>query len=185
MQRFIQRLFGYEDDGNLSPEFVNLARKFYDNPESRWEPVTTLHKTFYVLRHDATRLQTIDRLTYLDRECTKLFNKLVADPRNHSARKTELRKLRDCLVPVDGVCRIAQKPFGGYDVRAYAHDSWIFIELPTFASIESGQDGINVTEERRRLTLLHIVLHELAHVAGYWEHNDKHEKCIAWLRNYV
>jgi hypothetical protein len=83
----------------LLPEFAELAQKFYENPESRWEPIMTLHKTFYVLRHDSNRLQTIDRLTYLDRECTKLFNKLVADPRNQTARRKEVQKLRECLAP--------------------------------------------------------------------------------------
>ena len=178
MQRFLQRLFGHED-GLLSSDFTERAMKFYDDPEMLWEPVTSATKTFYVLKNDLTRLQTRDRLVFLDRECTKLYNRLAADPRNVTRRQKELELLRACLAPGDGLCRIVQKPFGGYDVRAYAHDNWIFVELPTFASIEAGSD-----EGGRRKSLLRIVVHEIAHVAGYWEHNDKHEKCIAWLETY-
>lgn len=179
MQRFIQRLFGHED-GVLSSDFTERAMKFYDEPETLWEPVDSTTKTFYVLKNDPMRLQTIDRLLFLDRQCTKLYNKLAADVRNTTRRPKELELLRRCLAPDDGLCHIVQKPFGGYDARAYAHDNWIFIELPTFASIESGSD-----ENGRRKSLLRILFHEIAHVAGHWEHDDKHEKCIAWLETYM
>jgi hypothetical protein len=181
MQRFLQGLFGTgEDTGALIREFTRRASKFYDDPESHWEPIEVQNKTFYVLKDDPARLETLHRLTYLDRECTKVYNRLVADPKNTSTRWKELTLLQECLAPGDGICHIVQKPFGGYDVRAYAHDNWIFIELPTFASIES-----DTNEERKRKSLLHIILHEVAHVAGYWEHNEKHEKCIAWLEKYT
>ena len=189
MQRFLDSLAGLflgndDDPGQLLPQFKEHAQKFYDDPESRWEPVDA-RKIFYVLRNDPYRLHALDRLTFLDRECTKLYNRLAADPKNFTTRRSELDKLRACLASGDGLCHIVQKPFGGYDVRAYAHDNWIFVELPTFSSIESGSDGINTTEERRRQSLLQIVLHEVAHVAGYWEHDDKHDKFIAWLNRYV
>lgn len=184
MQRFLNTFFGTEDHTVLSPEFTERAEKFYDDPESRWEPVL-IDTAYYVLRQDPQRLKTLDRLNYLRRECSKLYNTLVADPKNQVTRRKELQKLGACLAADDGVFHIVQKPAGGYDVRAYAHDSWIFIELPTFASIETGTDGINTTEARRRVSLLHIVLHELAHVAGYWDHDADHEKCIAWLTKYV
>lgn len=186
---FVSSIFGDHVQSNLSGEFVKRARKFYNPPESYWEPVRLrTGKTYYLLKEDTYRQEVIERMVYLEKECTKLWARLLADPLNVQRRASEVRKLRACLAPQDTlrtISRIVQKPLGGYDVRAYAHDSWIFIELPTFKSVETGDDGVNTTEEKRRKTLMHILVHELAHVAGYWEHDDKHSNCISWLTKYT
>ena len=186
---FSDLVSGGGDDGTyvkLMPDFVKHARKFYDPPGRYWEPVLLpTGKTYYLLQGDPLRQQVSDRMMYLEKECQRLWTRLEMDPNTRKNRLSELNNLRKCLAPRDTFSRIAQKPLGGYDVRAYAHDSWIFIELPTFRSVETGEDGINLTEEKRRKTLMHILVHELAHVAGYWEHDDKHSNCIAWLTQYI
>lgn len=180
------RDLGGSDSSGLMPEFVRYARKFYNPPETFWEPVALKNgKIYYLLKGDPHRSQASERFVYLEKECQKLWTRIANDPVNIRKRASELRKLEQCLVPGDAVSRIVQKPLGGYDVRAYAHDSWVFVEVPTFSSVETGADGINLTEEKRRKTLLHILVHELAHVAGYWEHDDKHANCIHWLTKYI
>lgn len=171
----------------LIDDFVRKAQQFYPDPEALWEPVAlpSSNRVWYMLKNDATRALVVERMKYLDRELKKVWTRLrqVPVPR----RPLEMDNLRRFFEPDedDGVARLVQKPSGGYDVRAYAHDAWIFVEIPTFASVEQGTDGVNVTEAKRRTTLLHIILHELAHVAGHWKHDDKHRACVAWLTKYI
>ena len=169
----------------LLDEFVSKAQRFYPDPETVWEQISfpQSNKVWYVLKNDAARSLFVERMVYVERELAKLWTRIRSDA--SAARRSETEKLRACLDPPDGVSRIVQKPRGGYDVRAYAHDAWIFVEIPTFASVEQGTDGVNATESRRRQTVLHILIHELAHVAGYWEHDDKHSRCVAWLSRYL
>jgi len=189
----ISALFGasqepvHHDPTKLHPDFVRHAEEFYSDAEDLWEPVVLRNgKTYYLLRDDPRRDEVSERMMYLDKVFQKVWTRLLEDPLTQTTRKTERENIRRCLAPKDvGISHIVQKPLGGYDVRAYAHDSWIFVELPTFKSVETGDDGINTTEDRRRRTLAHIVIHEVAHVAGYWEHDDKHAKCIAWLTKYL
>lgn len=170
----------------LHPNFVRYAEEFYSDADDLWEPVILKNgKVFYLLRDDKKRDEVSERMVYLDKVFQKAWARMLTDPANATQRKREMENLRRCLGQHYGVSHIVQKPLGGYDVRAYAHDSWIFIELPTFKSVEDGSDGVNTTEDRRRQTLVHIILHELAHVAGHWEHDTKHSQCIAWLSKYV
>ena len=162
--------------------FGRIARTFYPMPTTIWEPVQLRDsKIHYMLKSDPENMRALvsDRFVYLSNRCDALAAKLTRQI--WPGRESEVRKLKKCLLPGDNVSRIVQKPLGGYDVRAYAQGQWIFIELPTFSYIETGEDGINTTESRRRDTLFQILLHELAHIAGHWDHNADHEACIAWL----
>jgi hypothetical protein len=172
----------FEPPTPLLSSFRRIAKTFYPNAASLWNAVPLRDsKIHYMLASDdtETRRKVSDRLVYLSARCDTLAKKLTHQ--EWPGRESDVRKLKKCLLPTDGVSRIAQKPLGGYDVRAYAQGQFIFIELPTFGYIETGEDGINTTETRRRDTLFHIILHELAHVAGHWDHNADHEKCVAWL----
>lgn len=189
---WIRRTFGLDpprrrDTVILVDDFVEKARKFYSDPEAVWEPVAipSMSRLVYLLKYDARRELVVERMMYLHRELIKLWTRLSANSKNWDGRWREMQALRRFFEPEDGVSRLAQKPLGGYDVRAYAHDAWIFVEIPTFTSVENGTDGVNLTEAKRRTTLFHIVIHELAHVAGYWKHDDKHAACVAWLTKYV
>lgn len=166
----------------LLNSFRRIARTFYPVPDALWEPVPLRDsKIHYMLKSDPEKVRALvaDRLVYLSNRCDAFAAKLTRQI--WPGRESEVRKLKKCLLPGDNVSRISQKPLGGYDVRAYAQGQWIFIELPTFSYIETGEDGINTTESRRRDTLFSILLHELAHVAGYWDHTQEHADCIAWL----
>lgn len=192
MQRMLEFMWPSQDEqaSKLHPDFVSRASRFYVSPNALWEPLALNKdgkpgKVWYLLKRDANRDLVVQRLLYIDAILQRVWTRLRADKSNYVLRQSEMTKLGRCLDPGDGISRVAQKPLGGYDVRAYAHDSWVFVEIPTFTSVETGADGINLTEDRRRKTLVHIILHELAHVAGYWEHDDKHAKCIAWLTKYL
>jgi hypothetical protein len=166
--------------GDLDPDFVRTARTFYPSPEDVWIPVDLQDgKTHYVL--DAKKLEVSERLLYVSRKCDALWSNL--NRTQSPGRAKEMARLAKCLAPKNNISHVVQKPLGGYDVRAYAQGSWIFLESPTFSYIETGEDGINTTESKRRATLFDITLHELAHVAGHWTHDSNHEACIAWLRD--
>lgn len=172
----------FEAPTPLLSSFRRISKTFYADAVSIWHAVPLRDsKIHYMLASDdaETRRKVSDRLVYLSNRCDILARKLISQ--KWPGREREIRKLEKCLLPTDSVSRIVQKPLGGYDVRAYAQDQFIFIELPTFGYIETGEDGINTTESRRRDTLFHIILHELAHVSGYWDHNADHEACVAWL----
>lgn len=167
----------------LNRKFTRIASKFYAEPASRWEAVSLPNGTVcYLLKNDPNRRLVMDRMVALSIRCESLWKKLQRIPQPRS-RTRDVQLLSYLFQPGDGVFHIAQKPPGGYDVKAYAQEDWIFIEIPTFQAVEEGSDGINVTEDRRRETLWTIVLHELAHVAGHWEHDMHHDKTIAWLQN--
>lgn len=186
MQRLVSELRAFFSQSTLPYDFRRLVIQFYENPDILWEQVgLQTGNTYFLLKNDPNRLLVADRMVYIDRSLKKLWTRIVSDRKNHADRGPELELLGQCLDPQDGFSHIAQKPSGGYDVRAYAHESWIFLEIPTFAAVESGSDGTNTTEERRRKTIIRIVLHELAHIAGYWEHDDKHADCILWLSRYL
>lgn len=166
------------DQQQFATSFKKVATAFYDLSE--WEPISLRDgKVHYALRKDPHRALVVGRLLDISQRCATLWKNVQRGV--YPERSDEIDALRKCLAP-KSVSHIAQKPPGGYDVRAYAHGSWIFLELPTFHHIETGADGINTTEERRRQTMWDILLHELAHVAGYWDHDADHDKCIAWLR---
>jgi hypothetical protein len=191
---WIRHVLGLDDAGQhnavLLDDFTNKAEHFYPDPETLWEPVvltptSSPSRVTYLLKNDPRRPMVVQRMVYLQRELAKLWTRLSATQANWDRRWREMDTLRGFFEPEDGVSRLAQKPMGGYDVRAYAHESWIFVELPTFASVETGTDGVNTTEAKRRTTLVHILVHELAHVAGHWKHDDKHSACVAWLKKYT
>jgi len=188
MWQFLVSLFGLEDTSSFSsslhPTFVSTAKTFYPNAPSLWTPTTLRDgKVHYLLASDTDEMRPLvkERLVHLSTMCDRVWHILET---KYPKRK-ETVNLRRCLAPTDGISRIAQKPVGGYDVRAYAHNEWIFIELPTFASVETGADGININESQRRKTLTDIILHELAHVAGYWDHDASHTKTVDWLKSIL
>lgn len=183
IESFIQTIgafFTGNDTSLLDPNFTKHASRFYPDPDTIWEPVTLSDgRTYYLLRNDPQRDFVVQRMLYLQKMCDGVLSKLQRTPHPH--REQESQRLRKTL-SAHPVVHIIQKPAdGGYDVRAYAHGSWIFMEIPTFASIEFGTDGKSTTETQRRHALLHILLHECAHIAGYWEHDDAHEACLRWL----
>lgn len=188
LREFLQWIWGggpsLSPTTQFSKSFLKASSTFYKSADT-WDSVVLADgKTHYLLKNDSSHHhQTIQRLLYLSRRCDALWRSLVvASPPD---RTEEMRLLHKCIGGRTRISHIVQKPrAGGYDVRAYAHGSWVFLELPTFEYVENGSDGINLTEDRRRQTLWDIVLHELAHVAGYWEHDALHADCLAWLKSY-
>ena len=180
MDTVLDFLFGKQP---LNRHFVRVASKFYSNPNEQWEPVTdTNGKTYYFLKNDPNRRLVLERMMAMSARCDALWRKLQKIE-VHPKREIDVKLLRNVLQPKDGIVHIAQKPPGGYDVMAYAQDDWVFIQIPTFPAIEDGSDGVNTSESMRRNTLWDIMLHELAHAAGYWNHDTQHEATIAWLQN--
>ena len=167
----------------IQRRFLSIASTFYPKGMDRWEPVQLDNATTcYLLQNDPYRRLVFERMLVLTQRCNALWRKLKSITISND-RRQDMHRLRDFFEPGDGLVHIAQKPSGGYDVRAYAQENWIFIELPTFSSVEDGSDGVNTSESKRRETLWSILLHEIAHVAGKWEHGIAHDQTIAWLQN--